>query len=181
MKDTNIYKKLLEVKKEIGTLKKSAKNPFFKSKYLDLNDLLSAVEPLLEKNGLLLLQPIEDGYVVSRIIEVDNVDSDKYRTTESAIKLPPITDPQKLGSAITYFRRYTLQSLLSLQAEDDDGNSAAKPPPTELPTINDDKFSKYITWINAGTKDKAGKVIDIAYLKAKHTLNKEQENELLDI
>ena len=40
------------------------------------------------------------------------------------INLPEISDPQKLGSAITYFRRYTLQSLLALQAEDDDGNKA---------------------------------------------------------
>jgi hypothetical protein len=36
--------------------------------------------------------------------------------------LPNLQDPQKLGSAITYYRRYTLQSLLGLQAEDDDGN-----------------------------------------------------------
>jgi hypothetical protein len=42
------------------------------------------------------------------------------------MSLPNIQDPQKLGSAITYYRRYTLQSLLGLQAEDDDGNTATK-------------------------------------------------------
>ena len=51
-----------------------------------------------------------------------NVDGDGQ--IESGINLPMIQDPQKLGSAITYFRRYTLQSLLALQAEDDDGNKA---------------------------------------------------------
>ena len=46
----------------------------------------------------------------------------------SFITIPEnITDPQKLGSAITYFRRYTLKSLLAIAEEDDDGNRAAKP------------------------------------------------------
>jgi hypothetical protein len=40
---------------------KTATNPFFKSKYFDINSLIEQVDPLLEKNGLLLLQPIEDG------------------------------------------------------------------------------------------------------------------------
>jgi hypothetical protein len=64
------------------------------------------------------LQPIKDG-------EVCSVISDGENSIESGVKLPEINDPQKLGSAITYFRRYTLQSLLSLQAEDDDGNMAS--------------------------------------------------------
>ena len=44
------------------------------------------------------------------------------------MKLPEILDPQKIGSAVTYFRRGTLQSLLSLQAIDDDGQTAAAAP-----------------------------------------------------
>jgi hypothetical protein len=39
--------------------------------------------------------------------------------------LPETVDAQKAGSAITYFRRYALQSLLALEAEDDDGNTAS--------------------------------------------------------
>jgi len=118
-----IYKKIAAVKSEIGTLSKNAKNPFFKSDYLDLNGILSAVEPLLEKNGLLLMQPIQNNMVCSIIADIEN---GEHQT--SAIELPPITDPQKLGSCITYFRRYTLQSLLSLQAVDDDGNTASAKP-----------------------------------------------------
>ena len=45
-------KRILEVQKEIGTLSKNAKNPFFKSAYLDLNDLLTHVTPILNKHGL---------------------------------------------------------------------------------------------------------------------------------
>jgi len=118
----SIYKKLAEAKKEIGKVSKNAKNPHFKNTYADVNALIEAVEPILLEKGLLLLQPIENGKVTSIIYEIEGTEN-----VFSEIELPPLTDPQKLGSAITYFRRYTLQSLLSLQAEDDDANKASQP------------------------------------------------------
>jgi hypothetical protein len=120
----SIYKKLFEAKKDIGKISKDSTNPFFKSKYFDINGLLEHVEPILAKHGVLLLQPVNDGKVITQLIDSDThgVGSD---AVESSIELPNITDPQKLGSAITYFRRYTLQSLLGLQAEDDDANKAS--------------------------------------------------------
>lgn len=117
----SIYKKLFEAKKEIGKISKDSTNPFFKSKYFDVNKLLDSVELILEKNSLLLLQPITNGKVTTKII-----DAEDETFVVSEIDLPNIQDPQKLGSAITYYRRYTLQSLLGLQAEDDDGNLATK-------------------------------------------------------
>ena len=117
----NIYTKLSEVKKEIGAISKDSTNPFFKSKYFDINGLLKHVEPLLDKNGLLLLQPIVDGLVYSQIIDVETGDK-----VESSMLMSTLSDPQKMGSMITYYRRYTLQSLLGLQAEDDDANAASK-------------------------------------------------------
>jgi len=117
----SIYKKLFEAKKEIGKISKDSKNPFFKSNYLSLNGLIDAVENVLQNHELLLLQPIEDGRVITTILDVE---SEKF--VSSGIQLPNIQDPQKLGSAITYYRRYTLQSLLGLQAEDDDGNGSTK-------------------------------------------------------
>ena len=117
----NIYAKILAAKKEIGTISKDSKNPFFKSNYLSLNGLINAVEDVLQNQDLLLLQPLGNGGVSSIIY-----DTESGEQVESFMLLPNIQDPQKLGSAITYFRRYTLQSLLGLQAEDDDGNHAAK-------------------------------------------------------
>ena len=69
------------------------------------------------------MQPIEDGKVKTQIFDIEE---GRTSIIESEMTLPNIQDPQKLGSAITYFRRYTLQSLLGLQAEDDDGSAAAK-------------------------------------------------------
>ena len=121
----SIYKKLFEAKKEIGKISKDSKNPFFKSNYLSLNGLIDAVDEVLQNNGLIMLQPIEDGKVKTQIFDIDE---GRTSIIQSEMTLPNIQDPQKLGSAITYYRRYTLQSLLGLQAEDDDGNLAAKKP-----------------------------------------------------
>lgn len=121
-----LLEKLHKVKLEIGKISKETTNPFYKSKYFDVNALLEHSEPLLQKNGLLLLQPIIEGSVVSEIYEIES-----GLKVSSAIKLPELNDPQKLGSAVTYYRRYTLQSLLGLQAEDDDANATVKKQPTQ--------------------------------------------------
>ena len=118
-KSESIYTKLWKAKQEIGKVTKGSNNPFFKSKYADLNAILEATEPILLKHGLILLQPILDGKVCTQIIDIENGDK-----IESSLVLPMITDPQKLIASITYYRRGSLQTLLSLQAVDDDGNTA---------------------------------------------------------
>ena len=67
-----------------------------------------------------MIQPIIDGFVKSVIVDLDG------GSIESSLKLTEGLDAQKKGSEITYYRRYTLTSLLGLQAEDDDGNAAKK-------------------------------------------------------
>ena len=131
-------KRILEVQKEIGTLSKNAKNPFFKSAYLDLNDLLTHVTPLLNSKGLVLVQPIIGGGVCSQIRD----SKDNEVIVESCIQLPDLKDPQKLGSCITYFRRYTLKSLLAIAEGDDDGNLASQPTPVKKPKLTDEQFKK---------------------------------------
>tara|TARA_R100001510_G_C7655220_1_gene214262 strand:+ start:1709 stop:2128 length:420 start_codon:yes stop_codon:yes gene_type:complete len=115
--ETNIYNKLYMLQSEIGTISKDVKNPFYKSKYFDINSLIGQLHPLLKKHKLVLIQPITDNQVRSVIVDLNG------GSVESSMKLPDIQDPQKIGSAITYYRRYTLVSLLGLQAEDDDANS----------------------------------------------------------
>lgn len=119
-----IYKKLAKVKAKIGKISKDSTNPFFKSKYFDVNALLEHVEPLLEEQNLLLIQPVSEGNVYSIIYDIETTKEENSHI-KSYLKLPELNDPQKVGSAITYYRRYTLQSLLGLQAEDDDGNKAS--------------------------------------------------------
>ena len=118
-KEESIYNKLYKVQKEIGAISKDSTNPFYKSKYLNINSLIKQLTPILEKHNLLLLQPIEDDKQYSRIIDLDG------GMVESSLALPTDLDAQKIGGAITYYRRYTLVALLGLQAEDDDGNLAS--------------------------------------------------------
>jgi hypothetical protein len=145
-KPQNIYFKLHLAKQEIGKVTKGSNNPFFKSKYADLNAILEATEPILLKYGLILLQPILDGSVCTQIIDIESGNK-----IESILKLPEITDPQKLIASITYYRRGTLQSLLSMQAVDDDGNEAAK---VVKQPISNERFEKAIIAVNDGKAKK---------------------------
>ena len=117
----SIDQKLFALQQEIGAISKDAKNPFFKSSYFDINMLLEELKPLLGKYKLAVYQPIKNGEVHSIIKCIET----KEKTEPSYLTLPVIIDPQKLGSCITYFRRYTLTSLLALQSVDDDGNLAS--------------------------------------------------------
>jgi hypothetical protein len=133
-------KRILEVQKEIGSLAKQSKNPFFKSAYLDLNDLLTHITPILNAKGLVLTQPLENNTVYSIISDAETGQS----LINSSLTLPAnLTDPQKIGSCITYFRRYTLKSLLAISEVDDDGNLAAKP---TKETLSDDKLKGCEDW-----------------------------------
>lgn len=120
-----ILPKILKVKAELGSVMKKADNPFFKSKYADLNAHIDAVEPLLQKQGLILLQPTcrdANGSYVRTII-MDS-ESGQFIAAELGLVLTK-NDMQGMGSAVTYARRYTLGALLAMQAEDDDGNVAS--------------------------------------------------------
>lgn len=122
--NTKIYAKLLEVQKEIGTIKKYSVNPNFKNRYFDINTLLAEVKPVLNKHGLVLTQALAE--INGRLaIKTAITNTEDLEEISSIAPLPECADAQKYGSAITYFRRYSLQSLLALEAEDDDANLAS--------------------------------------------------------
>ena len=60
-----IYTKLYNLQLEIGSISKDVTNPFYKSKYFDINSLIGQLNPLLKKHGLLLMQPILNNEVKS--------------------------------------------------------------------------------------------------------------------
>jgi hypothetical protein len=167
-----LNEKLFNLQQEIGTISKEVNNPFYKSKYFDINSLIKQLHPLLAKHRLLLQQPIRDNQVMSIIICIDTNNG-----TSSAIPLPEINDPQKLGSAITYYRRYTLASLLGLQADDDDANLAAgkAEKKDERPWLNknSDKYNEVTKYMETGG--------DIKKVEAKYKLSKVIKDELLTL
>jgi hypothetical protein len=165
-----IYKKLHEAKKEIGVVKKNAKNPHFKNTYADLNALIDAVEPILLDKGLIMLQPIKDGKVFTQIIDIDT-----FESVESCIDLSPNLTAQALGSQVTYYRRYTLQSLMSLQADDDDGHKASTPQPIvkEILQVGSTNFIRCVDALKEGKGT-------LEQIKAKYNVSNEVEKVLIE-
>ena len=167
----SFHQKLHRAKLAIGKVTKNStakiptKNGTMNLVYADINAILEAVEPILLENDLLLLQPIQNDSVCTQIIVIDS-----GVMVESYMKLPATVQPKDMGSAITYYRRYTLQSALSLQSVDDDADkatkSAAQPKPKE--SLSDERFTAALAKIASGD-------YKVEELKAKFNLTKEQE------
>lgn len=102
---------------------KDANNPFFKSKYADLTSIIDTVRPVLKKHGLSFTQlPTMDSTIPSVTTLLIHKSG---QFISSVLPMPAAkVDAQGIGSAITYARRYGLQAILGLAAEDDDGNAA---------------------------------------------------------
>lgn len=109
---------------EMGEVVKGATNPAFKSKYADLASVMGAIMPALSKNGLALIQsPSFDGENVVIETMIAHTSGQWMRST---LRLKPTKfDPQGVGSAITYGRRYAAMALTGVAPEDDDGNAAS--------------------------------------------------------
>lgn len=155
-------KKLLEFQKKIGAIKKDKQNPHFKSNYATLPQILFEVKPILSELGLLLLQPTFGGKAVTRIIDIETNEE-----VVAEIDLPQGLNAQQLGSALTYYRRYLLAGLLSLELDDDDGRMASRPKKLPELIIGSDNFIK--------VKEALANGYTIEQVKAKYTLSKETE------
>jgi hypothetical protein len=115
---------LLAAQKKIGSAAKDAVNPFFKSKYADLGSVMEACKQALNENGISVLQPIgqnESGTTVETILLHE---SGEFISDVMLISVKELNNPQAQGSAITYARRYSLQSMMFIPAEDDDGEKS---------------------------------------------------------
>lgn len=112
---------LLKAQTEMSNPKKGSTNPFFKSKYADLNSIREAVIPVLNSNGISVLQPIvhTDGKNFVKTILLH--ESGELMESLTEIVYNKINDAQAQGSGISYARRYALQSFVCVGADDDDG------------------------------------------------------------
>lgn len=111
---------LLEAQKEIGAAKKTGKNPFFHKDYATLGDVMEACKDTLNKHGITVLQPICGEFVETVLLHT----SGEWLSSKTPIVAKQVNDPQAVGSAITYARRYGLQSMVFIPAEDDDAEKA---------------------------------------------------------
>lgn len=122
----NIAKALAQFQAEVKNPANTETNPFFKSKYAPLNDILNLVRPLLSKHGLSVLQsPSGDGQNVTVTTLITHESGEWIESDPLTLKADKAT-AQGAGSAITYARRYALSAMLGISSEDDDdGNFAS--------------------------------------------------------
>ena len=118
---------LAKAQGEMGGVKKGSVNPFYKSKYADINDCLEVALPALSKYGLAITQgnefhPVEGYYITTMLIH----ESGEWLKSKVRIPLGGKKDAQAIGGACTYGRRYGLAAMVGLAQVDDDGNSNVK-------------------------------------------------------
>lgn len=140
-KEVSFFDDFKNVIGQVTGLTKNEDNPFFKSKFAGLNQVLDMIKPVLALNNFILYQiPVyREGKNILKTV-VRHI-SGEVLESEIELVAKDSTDPQKLGSAITYMRRYSLVAMFNLQAEDDDGNSASG---NDKPSLSSDKQREMI-------------------------------------
>jgi hypothetical protein len=121
---TKISPALVRAINAIEGVKKGADNPFFKSKYANLESVIEAAHGALEANGLAVMQgpgPMDGNCITltTRLVH----ESGEWIETDFSLPAGKM-DPQAAGSAITYARRYSLMAMLNMPAVDDDGEAS---------------------------------------------------------
>lgn len=136
----NLAASLSKFQSEIENPKNTADNPFFKSKYAPLNDVLNVVRPLLSKHGLSVIQsPGGDGQNISINTMLIHESGEWIEFEPLVLKAEKMT-PQGAGSAVTYGRRYSISAVLGISSEDDDdGNHASHNKNKNTPNKNQPK------------------------------------------
>jgi hypothetical protein len=142
MSDDKICAAYVAAFAEIEAATKSATNPHFKSKYADLPAVVDAIKPHLAKHGLGFMQcprPADGGVAIETIL----IHAEGGKISMGVLFVPANKqDAHGYGSALTYARRYALQTCFGLPTEDDDGNAAVASSKKSDPiVISPDKLS----------------------------------------
>lgn len=164
---------------KVGTIKKDAKNPFFKSTYASLSNILEQIQEPLKASGLIYTQFPGEGLTTILM----HPESGEW--IESEYKITPVkNDPQSVGSAITYARRYALSAVLGLNIDPDDDGSAGsgkingtvvkQPEPKTLPelVVGTEEYDKTAKALAAGKAT-------LADVKKKRTVSTLTETQLV--
>ena len=162
-KDISIFEKINRVQADIS-LKKDGKNPFYKSKYITLDNIMDKLQPLLDREWLVVFN-MNIPWWVKTIV------SDMKDTISSEFTVNDITDPQQLWKVITYWRRYNLTSIFNILAdEDDDAQSFYEEKKTDR-FENAKKNTNYM-------KQCLDEDDYISKVKSKYKMTKQQETDL---
>lgn len=135
MKETKtaIAAALLKSQKEMPNVSKDSDNPFFHSKYASLTAVLDVVKPVLNANGIVIIQNPIEGKDGLGCLALETILLHESGESISSISVVPLAkgDAQAWGSALSYAKRYSLAAMTGLATEDDDGQRASHKPGEE--------------------------------------------------
>lgn len=123
-----IYDKLFKIQEEHNTFTKDAQNPFFKSDYQSLEGLMRELSPILTKHKLLVTHNTSDAHICTTVRDMGEKE---ISAVSSCTPLPEGIEPQKMGAAITYFKRYNLGQIFNIVTDQDDDGNASSPKNTK--------------------------------------------------
>lgn len=124
---TELYKALAGFHKHFTTVEKDAENPFHESSYASLSQILNVIRPILNDQGLVLVQLPINGMekhsicIKTRLIHVE---TGQFLESNSISLVPPKLEAQGYGSLMTYLKRYQITSLLGLSFSEDDTDAS---------------------------------------------------------
>lgn len=126
-----VHAAMVAAQKEIGNIAKTALNPHFKSKFVDLATATETIIPVLNKHNLYVIQGVHVNPQGTPTLDTTIYHEDGSSVGHFSYPLvsKDMTDPQKVGASMTYARRYSLMAIVGAAPEDDDGNTAATPAP----------------------------------------------------
>jgi hypothetical protein len=146
----NIAGALVKFQSSVSKVAKESNNPFFKSKYASLANILDTIQKPLSESGLAISQFPDENALTTIIIHAD---SGEWMKSSYVMPVAKQNDPQAMGSAITYARRYALGSILNLNIDDDDGGEKAMG--RQIPK-KDELTPKHPSWAKAVEHLKTG-------------------------
>lgn len=154
---TELAKALILFHVKVDKVKKDANNPFFKSNYASLDNILEVIETPLNESGLTFSQFPSGNYGLTTILI--HAESGEFMLSEYFME-PAKKDPQGAGSVITYQRRYAIAAILGLSQEDDDANAGTHGKEENKPVwkAKDKDSDDNKPWLNKGTKEFDGAV-----------------------
>jgi len=127
-----LAKALIAVQKGLQPAVKDAANPFVHNRYATLNSVMDSCRDALLSNDIWMTQfpvPADPGYL-GLVTKLTHAKSGQWQASLAVVPLPK-ADPQGLGSAMTYARRYSLSAMLGIVMDaDDDGTGACEARPT---------------------------------------------------
>ena len=174
----NLANALCSFQGAVEKIKKGETNPFFRSKYASLADILDVIRQPLTANGLSFVQFPKGKYGLETML----MHTSGEWVSESYEMEPTKHDPQGAGSVITYQRRYALGAVLGLNIdEDDDANRASEPKVEQEPQNKDVR-----PWLNPGTEQWTAAVKFLtgggimSQILKKYRLSKANEEKLID-